>query len=128
MALELWAGGPGVGLRLLAPEISLSNFNFLKIFYLFIYLFIVGGGRKRERNSNQYVVASCVPPPGNLAWNPGMCPDWESNQRPFGLQAGAQSTELHQPGLEFLSTTRWCGTSCCSISVPLLPVWMGVIF
>ena len=36
---------------------------------------------------------------GDLAHNPGMCPDWESSQRPFGSQAGAQSTEPHQPGL-----------------------------
>ena len=27
-----------------------------------------------------------------------MCPDWELNRRPFGFQAGAQSTEPHQPG------------------------------
>ena len=27
-----------------------------------------------------------------------MCPDWESNLRPFGSQVGAQSTEPHQPG------------------------------
>ena len=33
-----------------------------------------------------------------------MCPDWELNQRPFGSQACAQSTELHQPGLSFLYT------------------------
>ena len=26
-----------------------------------------------------------------------MCPDWELNQQPFGSQAHAQSTELHQP-------------------------------
>ena len=37
----------------------------------------------------------------DLARNPGMCPDWESNQRPFGSQAGAQSTEPHQAGLFF---------------------------
>ena len=37
-------------------------------------------------------------PTGDLARNPGMCPDWESKQRPFALQAGAQSTEPHQPG------------------------------
>ena len=36
---------------------------------------------------------------GNLACIPGMCPDWESNQRSFGSQASAQSTEAHQPGL-----------------------------
>ena len=32
------------------------------------------------------LVASCVPRTGDLACNPGMCPDWESNWRPFGLQ------------------------------------------
>ena len=36
---------------------------------------------------------------GDLTHNPGMCPEWESNWRPFGLEAGTQSTELHQPGL-----------------------------
>ena len=39
------------------------------------------------------------PPTGNLACNPGMCPDWELHQWSFGSQAGTQSTELHQPGL-----------------------------
>ena len=33
----------------------------------------------------------------DLACKPGMCADWESNQQPFGSQAGAQSTEPHQP-------------------------------
>ena len=27
-----------------------------------------------------------------------MCPAWELNQQPFGLQVGAQSTEPDQPG------------------------------
>ena len=40
-----------------------------------------------------------VPPAGDLAHNPGMSSDWESNQQPFGWQAGIQSTEPHQPGL-----------------------------
>ena len=44
------------------------------------------------------MVASCVPLTGDLAYNPGKCPDWESNQQPFGSQAGTQSTEPHQPG------------------------------
>ena len=48
----------------------------------------------------QCVVASRASPTGDLAHNPGMCPDWESNQRPFGLQTSAQSTEPHQPGLK----------------------------
>ena len=32
------------------------------------------------------MVASHVVPNGDLACNRGMCPDWESNWRPFGLQ------------------------------------------
>ena len=44
-----------------------------------------------------------MPPAGDLAWNPGKCPDWESNQWPFGSQAGTQSPEPHQPGLFFIS-------------------------
>ena len=47
---------------------------------------------------NPRVVASHTPPAGDLAGNPGMCPDWESNQRRFDLQDSTQSTEPHQPG------------------------------
>ena len=61
----------------------------------FIYLFLNRGeGREKEGEEHQCVVAST----GDLAGNPGMCPAWESNLRPFGSQAGAQSTEPHQPG------------------------------
>ena len=41
-------------------------------------------------------------PAGDLSLNPGLCPDWELNWRPFDLQARAQSTEPHQPGRCFL--------------------------
>ena len=53
---------------------------------------------EKEGEKHQCVVASHMPPAGDLAHNPGMCPDWELNQWPFGLQAGTQSTEPHQPG------------------------------
>ena len=52
-----------------------------------------------EGEIHQCVVASHVPPTGDLACKPGMCPDWELNQPSFGSQAGAQSTEPHQPGV-----------------------------
>ena len=55
------------------------------------------GGRKGEKH--QHVVASRAPPTGELAHNPGMCPDWELNRQPFGFQAETQSTEPHQPRL-----------------------------
>ena len=45
------------------------------------------------------MVASCVPPTGDLARNPGMCPDRELNWQPSGSQTGAQSTEPHEPEL-----------------------------
>ena len=41
-------------------------------------------------------------PTESLTHNPGMCPDWELNQQPFGSQAGAQSAEPHQPGLYYI--------------------------
>ena len=55
---------------------------------------------EREGENYHCVVASYTPQTGDLACNPGMCPDGESNQQPFGLQASAQSTGPHQPRLE----------------------------
>ena len=50
-------------------------------------------------------------------WGPGLqprlCPDWELNGQPFGLQATTQYTELHQPGLlvafytSYIENTGW---------------------
>ena len=63
----------------------------------FIYFSREGkGGRKGEKH--QCVVASHAPPTGDLAHNPGVCPDQELNQWPFGSQASTESTEPHQPG------------------------------
>ena len=48
------------------------------------------------------MVASHRPPTRDVAHNPGVCPDWESNwnllDRGKGPWAGAQSTEPRQPG------------------------------
>ena len=56
-------------------EIIIIHFFFKKIFY------IEGGeGREkeRERNINMWLPFTW-PPTGDLAHNPGMCPDWELN-------------------------------------------------
>ena len=60
---------------------------------LLIYLFLDRGeGREKEKKRNITVwLPLAYPAPGNLACNSGVCPDWESNQEPFGWQAGAQS-------------------------------------
>ena len=38
---------------------------------------------EREGEKYQCVVASRMPPTGDLAGNPGMCPDWESTGNPL---------------------------------------------
>ena len=65
--------------------------TFMKMFFKdFIDLFLQRG-REEEREGEKHpcVVASHAPPAGDLAHNPGICPDWESNWQPFGLQAHA---------------------------------------
>ena len=61
-----------------------------------------------DHKKHQGVVASHMPPNGDLAHNPGVCPDWESNQRPFGSQAGTQSSEPHQSGHEIKLLKMLC--------------------
>ena len=57
--------------------LSLNIMFFFKI--LFIYFQTEGkGGREGEKH--QCVVPSCMPPTGDLACDPGMGPDWETNR------------------------------------------------
>ena len=70
---------------------------FFKRFYLFIFQ-DRGREGEREGEKHQYMFASNTPLNGDLAHNLGMYPDWESNRRPYGSQAGTQSTEPHHPG------------------------------
>ena len=42
-----------------------------------------------------------LPELGDLACNPGMCPDRESNQQTLGLWYDSQHTEPHQSGLHW---------------------------
>ena len=77
---------------------KISELFIKKRFYLFIFR-ERGKEGEREAEKHQCVVASPAPPTEDLTCNPDMCPDWESNWRPIGLQVNAQSTEPHQPGL-----------------------------
>ena len=72
-------------------------FTFTHIFYFLKILFILRE-KGREGEKHQRVVASPTPPTGDLAQNPGRRLDQESNQWPFGSQAGTQSTDPHQSG------------------------------
>ena len=56
----------------------------LNVFFKFKMLFFFisrerGREGKREGEKHQCMVASHADPTENLAPNPGMCPDWESN-------------------------------------------------
>ena len=78
----------------------MSFLNLFLFFKTFIYLFLERGeGREKEGERNINVRLPLMrPPTGDLACNPGMCPDWESNWQPFGSQDSTQFTEPHQPG------------------------------
>ena len=60
-----------------------NHFSFFKKY--FMYLFLERGERKEKGKRHHCMVASHMPPTGDLAQNPGMYSNWESNQRPFGL-------------------------------------------
>ena len=64
----------------------LSHLCFILFFKIF-YLVFLGKGRENERERNINVWLPLAPPFGDLARNPGMRPDWESNLGPFGSQA-----------------------------------------
>ena len=77
-------------MNLTVPKVTYSSF--IQIFFSFlkdfIYSFVERGeGREkdRERSISVWLPLAC-PPTGDLACNPGMCPDWESICQPFGSQ------------------------------------------
>ena len=57
-------------------------FFFIVVFLRFYSFIFRDGGEEGEREGekNQHVVASHTLPTGDLAHNPGMCPDWDSNR------------------------------------------------
>ena len=83
--------------RVVVNLIKTHCFFNLKNFFKFIFR---ERGREGERGGErQQCVVTCLTPlTGDLAHNPGMCPNWELSQWPFGLQAGTQFSEPHQPG------------------------------
>ena len=71
--------------------------HFLKAF-MYLFLERRREGEERERNLNVWLPL-VHPLLGTWSITKAyICPDWESNQQPFGSQSGTQSTEPHQPG------------------------------
>ena len=77
------------------------HYYYAHLIFFLIYFLERGREGERQRKKHQCVDASPVPPTGDLARNPGICPDWESNQQPFGLQDTTQPIKPHQPGPHF---------------------------
>ena len=85
-----------------STHLILMGIYFLKRFYLCMIFSKRGREGEREGEKHQCVVVSCEPSTGDLACNPDICPDWESNQWPFGSQAGTQFIEhTGQGGIYF---------------------------
>ena len=81
------------------PHLLAQSYCNLFVFKDFICFQTRGREGERVGQKHQCVVASCgYPPTEDLACNPGMCPDQDSNWQPFVSQASTQATELHQPG------------------------------
>ena len=81
-------------------------------FYLFIFR---EKGREGERDREKHqvwekcpLVACPAPPAGDLACNPGVCPDQKSNWQLYGLQDNTQLTEPRQSGQKILSYCESC--------------------
>ena len=92
------------------------------VFFFHLALHLLFRERRRgERGGEKHLcvrktsVASCTPPTEDLAHNPGMGPDWESNWQPFGSQVSAVSTEPHPSGSEWFMSR-----------LPFLPCVTGI--
>ena len=75
---------------------------------VFMYLFLEreeGREEYRERNINMWLPLTC-PPSGDLACNPGMCPDWELNWQPFGSQPKLNPLSHTSQGCKILKHTK----------------------
>ena len=56
--------------------------NYFLLFFKRFYLFLLlqrGKWKEKEGEKHQCVVVSRASPIGDMACNPGMCPDWELN-------------------------------------------------
>ena len=83
----------------------------------------MGREGEREGEKHQCVVASCVPPTGDLACSSGKCSDWESSQRPPGSQAGTLSIEPYQSRLNAIYLLQNLGFYLLKVSFT-----QGIVF
>ena len=90
-------GAPG-----LLPRVGLLGccvVFFLKILFIYLFLEMGGGGRKRERNISMLGCLLCTPGQGP-GHNPSMCPDQESNRQPFALWDSTQPLSHASQGMD----------------------------
>ena len=95
----------------------------------FIYLSLVGvRERETEVEKHQCVVPCHMPPTGDLALNPRMCPEQVSDVPPSALEASSEYTEPHQLRLisfpfHYFCIFYWlCYYSCPIVFLPFIPL------
>ena len=78
----------------------------------FLKLYLLIWERERERRGRERNI-NWLPPKCTQTWdrtrNPGVCPDWESNPHPVGVQDGAPAnwaTQARAP-LDFSQKVKW---------------------
>ena len=76
--------------------------KFASILFFKILFIFRERGREGESERNINVWLPLARPPLGLACNPGMCPDWESNQRPFGPQPMLNPLSYTSQGISIL--------------------------
>ena len=91
---EVVRKGCSLGYGILRKQVRITLF--FKRFYLFLET--GEGRRKRGRETSIGGLLHAPPLLGTRPHNPGTCPDWESNWRPFSSQASTPSTEPHHQG------------------------------
>ena len=72
-------------------QINFSNFCIIWFYFYFLkrfYLFNFRERGKEKERENIHQLPSCTNWAGNLACNPGLCPDLELNRQLFGFQSG----------------------------------------
>ena len=101
------------------------------LFFKILFIYFQRQGGRKEGEKHQCMIASCVPPTGDLARNPGMCPDWESNQQLFGSKARDQYTEPHEPRQYFVAFYDWImfhGIDIPPFVYPFISWWTFELF
>ena len=91
--------------------VSFKNVLYFSVYCSFFFLLLVperGERRDKERERNTDQLPPACAPAGDQTCDPGMCPDRELNQRPFGLQVTPSQLSHTGQGFSVLFFHTFC--------------------